>query len=94
MISRFLRVIGASSRIQAGVALLLLSAAVLAPAPAAAQGACGFTPSFGPATNFPVVNVISLDSMAVGDFNGDGAADLAVANGSDTLSVCSTPANP
>src|SRR5437667_1449302 len=44
------------------------------------------TVSFGTATNFPVGS--NPFSVAVGDFNGDGRLDLAVANqGSNTVSI-------
>ena len=64
---------------------LVISTALPSGPPAAAQGACQ-TASFLAAPAFAVGT--RPQSVAVGDFNGDGKLDLAVANsGSDTVSV-------
>ena len=61
--------------------LLLFLVPLLLPSPSFAQ-----TASFGPATNYSVGG--NPQSVAIGDLNGDGTLDLAVANqGSGTISI-------
>jgi hypothetical protein len=69
----------------ARLTLAALVGLILAVAHPAAAAGCS-APTFGAATNFGVGNDLFW-SVAVGNFNGDGHLDLAVANGANSLAV-------